>query len=104
MVMESLHLAIPLQNLLVELPVHLPKGLLQSILNLVDPRLDARTKVGGLLAGDNRECGRVVVVDIGPILALLFEFLLSLRVGVAEEVVEDGAVACMGGLLPSGSG
>ena len=38
-----------------------------------------------------------MAVEAGPILALLFEFLLALRVGVAEEVVEDGAVACMGG-------
>lgn len=53
MAMESLHLTVPLQNLLVEFPVHLPKGLLQSILDLIDPHLDARTKVGGLFAVEN---------------------------------------------------
>lgn len=82
--MESLHLIVPLQNLLIEFPMHLPKWLLQSILNLIDLLLYAQTKVGGLFALHNRECGVTLGVDCGPILALLFEFLLALRVGVAE--------------------
>ena len=84
--------------------MHFAEGFLQSILDLIDPLLHAHTKGGGLAAVNDWQGGKLVLVERGPVLALLLEFLLSLGVGVAEQVVEDGAVACMAVFLPSGSG
>lgn len=104
MAMESLQLGLLFQKPLIKFPMHFPERLLQSILDLIDPLLYALAKRCRLVAVDKGQSGEMILVDAGPILALLFEFLLSLCVGVAEQVVEDGAVACMVRMLPSGSG
>ena len=64
--------------------MHFAEGLLQSILDLIDPLLHAHTKGSGLAAVDDWQGGKLILVECGPVLALLLEFLLSLGVGVAE--------------------
>ena len=71
----------------------LAEGLLETVSLLIELSIQARAYFFGSGVVEDNKLFAVEIIEVLPVLALLLEVLLALRIGVAKEIVEECALS-----------
>ena len=71
----------------------LAEGLLETVSLLIELSIQALAYFFGSGVVEDNKLFTVEIIEVLPVLALLLELLLALRIGVAKEIVEECALS-----------